>query len=153
DLDHPVLMSDRQDQVPVGRQADGVEVQPIERRQFGDTARRSWAARLYNLAQDGPAVDIQIVEGIPGPRDLKVGVEHDDHHADVVGGSAVDVEGPLCDADHGRPPVGQPLSLVGKAVDDIVPHGGELGVHRGDTGLPDDIAGQVDLAQDIPSAG
>ena len=98
DLDHPVLVADRQDQVAVrGRQGHGVHVQPVDRREEGDDGRRFRGTRLHDLAQDRPAVDVQVVEGIPGPLHLEVRVEHQDHFADVIGGGAVDVDGALGD--------------------------------------------------------
>src|SRR5262249_31661342 len=114
--------------------------------------RRFRAARLQNLAQNRPAVDVQVVEGIPGPRHLEVLVEYDDHHADVVGGGAFDVEGALRRTNHGGVPVWQSPGVVCVAVDDVVPHARQLRVDRVDTRLAQRITGQVDLAQDIPTA-
>ena len=103
DLDHPVLVADRQDQVAVrGRQGHGVHVQPVDRRQDGDDGRRFRGTRLRDLAQDRPAVDVQVVEGVPGPLHLEVRVEHQDHLADVIGGGAVDVDGALGIREHDR---------------------------------------------------
>ncbi len=150
DLDHPVLMSDRQDQVAVrGRQGHGVHVQPIDRRKAGDHGRRPPAARLRNLAQDRPAVHVQMVEGVPRPLHLQVGVEHDDHLTDVIGGDAVDGDGALGIREHDQGPVGQPLDVVVEAVDSLEAHGGKLGVHRREVRLADGVAGQVDLPQDV----
>src|SRR5262249_28255623 len=110
------------------------------------------AARLQDFAQDGAAVDIQMVEGIPGPGHLKILVEHNDRHPDVIGRSAVDVDGALCRSDHGRLPIGQTLDVVRETEDGVEPPGDQLRIYRVDVRLPHDIAGQVDLAQDVQSA-
>ena len=99
DLDHPVLVADGQDQVSVrGRQAHGV-VRAANRPpgRSGTTDVGPGAGLDSDLAQDRPAVDIQVVEGIPGPGHLEVLVEHQDQLTDVIGGSAVDVDGALRD--------------------------------------------------------
>ena len=51
--------------------------------------------------------------------------------------------------EHDRLPVGQPLDVVVEGVDGLVPQGRQLGVHRGEVGLPHGVAGQVDLPQDV----
>src|SRR5262245_13114574 len=93
DLDDPVLVADREDQVAVrGGPGNGVDVQPVDGGESGDDGRGFRTAREQNLAQDGAAVDVQVVEAVPGPRHLEVVVEHNDRHAGVIGGSAVDVD-------------------------------------------------------------
>src|SRR6185437_13632045 len=100
-----------------GRQGNGVHVQPVDRREAGDDGRRLGGAGGHDLAEDRSAVDVQVVERIPGPLHLEVGIEHYHHLADVVCRGAVDVDRALRVGECDRGPVGQPLDVVVEGVD------------------------------------
>src|SRR5262249_27249586 len=102
-----------------------------------------------DLGEDRPAVDIQMVEGIPDPGHLEVFIEHHDQVTDVIGGRATDVDLALRQGEDDRVPVGQTLHFVVEAVTDLVPQGRQLRIDRREVRLTHGVAGQVHLPQDV----
>ena len=103
------------------------------------------------LAQHGRNAGIQSIERVPGPGDLKILVEIEDHvpHHVHFSGTLYIVQQFLHRTDRQGVSVRQAQSLVRKANDVVLSHFGQLGVERMLVGLPHHVAGQIDLAQSV----
>ncbi len=125
---------------------DAVRVSPIVRDCSQIHRRATWLAVGAGLAQQCLAGVVQIIEGVPEPDDLPVGVEYYDHipeNVDRAGGYA------LHRSENGGIAVRQNNGFVVNRRNGVRAHGEKLLRNPAGICLPDSVTGQVNKSQNL----
>ena len=102
DLNQPILMPARIKQISIGNLRDGIPMGPIVRI-GGEIVRRTGEGGATRFAENRFAGDIQMVERIPGPHDIELLIENNDHISDDIDRTcALHVRENLFDVGEGR---------------------------------------------------
>src|SRR5215469_6248031 len=112
---------------------------------------RGAGARRALIVQGCEPPDVQMIERVPGPHDLQIRIEDDDHVPENIDRTwPLDVRQNLLDGpQYQYPSVRQPPRLMVERADGAHPERGELLIDSGGVGFEHGHAGEIELANDL----
>src|ERR1041385_5618742 len=146
-LEHPVLMPQREKQVAVRCPLYGVRMSPIISIRSQEVGRTS-AVIAAGFSKDGGPCHVEMIKSVPCPEHVKVRVQDDDHVANHINGSrTLNIRQDLFHTcKRGYIAVRQPSGLVVKHSNLALAHRGNLPIHCGGVGLLNRPSGKVEDA-------